>query len=111
METNYYYAILFLIVLILFIIAIYNNKYTKKENFIDKYYDWDWNDPDLIGCINLIDKGFYNYGSGYPDPGPNATYSMSCDFTDDAQDFCYRTLDVPKTDNLMGKNQPRTNSY
>ena len=60
-----------------------------REGFVDKYYHWDWNDPQMLTLVNLI-----NNTSNCKD----CTYSMSCDFTDDVQPFCHRSLDVPSYD-------------
>ena len=61
----------------------------QTEQFVDKYYHWNWNDPNMIKLINLIDNSSHC---------KDCTYSMSCDYTDDAQPFCYRSLDVPSYD-------------
>lgn len=66
---------------------IENNCDKNTEQFIDKYYHWDWNDPDTMTLINQINN---------KSNCDNCTYSMSCDFTDDAQAFCYKSLDIPK---------------
>jgi hypothetical protein len=64
-----------------------SNKADKlNEQFIDNYYHWDWNDPNMLTKINLI--------SNKP-PCEKCTYSMSCDFTDDAQPFCKKSYDIP----------------
>lgn len=72
----------------------------NREKFVDKYYHWNWNDPDLIKDINRIDNR---------SNCSHCTYSVSCDYTDDAQPFCYRSLDVPTDD--KERSILRTNSY
>lgn len=58
----------------------------NAEQFVDNYYHWNWNDPNMLTVVNQIDR---------QTPCKECTYSMSCDFTDDAQPFCYRSYDMP----------------
>lgn len=64
-------------------------KLNVKEPFVSDYYRWNWNEPNVIRKIN--DKTTDNNCS-------NCSYSMSCDFIDDALPFCYKGYDVPNTD-------------
>ncbi len=56
----------------------------QNEHFVDDYYYWNWNDPMMLTTINSIDPGC-----------TNCKYSMSCDLTDDAMPFCYKSFDYP----------------
>lgn len=72
------------IIIFLFFDIFVNMCDKKKEPFVDNYYYWNWNDPLMLTTINSID--------------PNCShckYSMSCDLTDDAQPFCYKSYDYP----------------
>lgn len=84
--------ILFLVLII--VICVAN---TYEEGFRNDYYNWNWNDPDLIKNIN--------YANLHPEF--NCIYSVSCDLSDDAQPFCYKSCDIPQYDkenNLMINN-------
>lgn len=74
----------------------------KSEKFVDNYYHWNWNYPHLIKDLNKIDNRI---------DCPSCTYSMSCDFTDDAQPFCYRSLDIPTLKLSNFGDVISTNSY
>jgi hypothetical protein len=74
--------------------CVNNNNNTEK--FIDNYYRWNWNDPNMIALINNIDNSANCQ---------NCSYSMSCDYTDDAQPFCFRSLNIPT------RNINRNNSF
>jgi ABC-type oligopeptide transport system ATPase subunit len=86
MEINIL-ILIFTIVLFYLIITccidIYNNKYV--ENFVHDYYSWNWSHPYTITYINSIHPSYHN----------NHTYSLSCDFTDDAHPSCSNGLDIP----------------
>jgi hypothetical protein len=56
----------------------------NKETFVDDYYHWNWNDPMMLTNINSILPRC-----------KNCAYSISCDFTDDAQKHCYKSYDYP----------------
>lgn len=60
--------------------------YNTAENFVNDYYKWDWNNPNIIKYMNL-----------YTDNNScsTCTYSQSCHLTDDAQPFCYKSQDIP----------------
>jgi hypothetical protein len=65
-------------------ILSYND--SKVEQFIGQYYKWNWNDPNMITLVNNVNK---------TQPCKNCTYSMECDLTDDAQEFCYKSHNIP----------------
>src|SRR5438874_10449246 len=62
-----------------------NNQY--REPFVDDYYHWNWNEANMITKMNEYTTN--------PKKCKDCSYSISCDFTDDAQSFCYRAHDVP----------------
>lgn len=90
MKENIIKLILFIlgIIIIMDSLDYYVNYINNNENeeFIDNYYYWNWNKPNIIKQIN------YNKNSK---KCKNCSYSMSCDYTDDAQPFCYKSSDVP----------------
>src|SRR5437764_566575 len=77
------------IVTVAVVLNYYSSGLNQNEQFVDKYYHWNWNNPNLITLINNID----NYSQC-----EDCTYSMSCDYTDDALNHCYKSLDVPTYD-------------
>lgn len=54
----------------------------NKENFVDNYYQWDWNNPNVIQYMNLYSNNDY-------------LYSQSCHLSDDALPFCNKSHDIP----------------
>lgn len=58
----------------------------EKEEFVDDYYYWNWNDPMMLTRINSIDPKCKD---------KHCKYSISCDFTDDALPHCYKSFDYP----------------
>lgn len=71
-------------ILIIIGLDIFVHMTNYNETFVDDYYAWNWNDPMMLTRINSI--------------VPNCAkcaYSMSCDLTDDAMPFCYRSYDYP----------------
>jgi hypothetical protein len=82
-------VVLFFVAIIIIIsgIVIYRCQGIKQnEPFVDAYYHWNWNDPRMITRMNL---------TSIDNDCKNCTYSMSCDYTDDAQPFCHKSYDVP----------------
>lgn len=103
--ANDYIVYIILIIIIISLIGISMNN--KREHFIDKYYYWNWSDPELIKKINNInDSSVCAFKNNIQN---NCLYSMSCDYTDDALPYCYRSLDIPSYDKK--NNLFRSNSY
>ena len=61
------------------------------EPFVPDYYQWDWNNPEIMGIINNIQARQCDH----------RTYSMFCDLTDDSMGFCHNSHNIPQ----MGVNQ------
>jgi hypothetical protein len=72
--------------LINFILELSCQSNDNKEEFINDYYSWNWNNPNLLTIINKDHT---------KTPCKECTYSMSCDLLDDAQPFCYKSFDLP----------------
>lgn len=79
------------IVILIFslIMGFFSNYSCSIEKFVDNYYSWNWNHPYTITYINSIHPAYHKYNDN------NHRYSLSCDFTDDAQPFCSNGLDIP----------------
>lgn len=88
--------------------ANYTCEEITSERFVDDYYHWNWNDPNMIKKMNVASTNT---------ECKNCTYSMSCDYTDDAQPFCYKSHDIPSiiktppVKTLPVKTYPMHNSY
>lgn len=81
------FILLFLVsfLIIFFGLDIFVNMIDKeREGFVDDYYYWNWNDPMMLTTVNSIMPNC-----------DHCKYSMSCDLTDDAQPFCYKSYDYP----------------
>jgi len=80
-----YKDILIVLVVVIVIVSIV---YLSDDNecFVNDYYDWNWNNPNMMTIINNID-----YSTKCPTN--ICTYSMSCDYTDDAHPWCINSLD------------------
>lgn len=97
MITNKLYMIIVLLATTIIAICIYDyitNKCVCTETFIpdDEYYSLNWTDPRLTDYVN------HDLAYSRLDCGKHCTYSMLCDLTDDAYEYCYRSLDVPRYD-------------
>ena len=88
MEINITLLFFVSVLIIIFILGCFVNMLDdnkdNKESFVDDYYYWNWNDPMMLTTINSIKPHC-----------KNCKYSMSCDFTDDALPFCYKSFDYP----------------
>ena len=63
---------------------------SDKEPFVDNYYQWNWNNPNIIKYTNIYTNN--NNCS-------TCSYSQSCHLTDDAQPFCHKSYDMPSYNN------------
>ena len=62
----------------------------NKENFVDNYYQWNWNNPYVIKYMNIYSTD---------NDCATCSYSQSCHLTDDAQPFCHKSYDIPSLNN------------
>ena len=95
-----YKDILIIVLVIVTISIIYLSD--DSECFVNDYYSWNWNNPNMMTIINNID-----YSTECPTN--ICTYSMSCDYTDDAHPWCMNSLDVPYYD--LNTDMLISNSY
>jgi hypothetical protein len=81
-----------IIIVVSFFIIVYVLQ-NNKEEFTDEYYNLDWTNSNLTDYVNN-DIAYNSYVCNKYS-NSNCTYSMSCDFTDDALPHCFSSLDVP----------------
>jgi hypothetical protein len=75
---SFYGCILIIIAIIITIIFMTDN---INECFINDYYSLDWNDPQMLTKSN---------NAGWMEN------SVSCNYTDDAFEWCLNSYDVPE---------------
>ena len=83
---------IYLIYVLLNIILQFICSCDTKENFVDNYYKWDWNNPNVIKYMNM-----YTTDNNCT----SCSYSQSCHLTDDAQPFCNKSYDIPSINNNL----------
>lgn len=89
-----------LVIYVIYILRDYINNSSifcnTNESFVDNYYDWDWNDKDIIKHMNKYST---------ENNCLTCTYSESCNLTDDALPFCHKSYDVPSSyNNILVRN-------
>lgn len=102
---------LLILIILLIIVIVLNTRYGGYESFVSDYYGLNWTDPMLTERVNeektlsFVRSSKENNTHGKNNTKDYLSYSMSCDYTDNAMPQCVMNHDMTHTQN------PHTGSY
>lgn len=100
-EINILILLLFVLIIVMYCHMFQEQ---KVESYVNNYYGWAW-DHHTIPLQN-------NINNIYTCPrGNKCTFSMACQYTDDAMKGCYNSLDSPERNKHYNEDIFETGNY